>query len=84
MIVLIHIYSKLCRHFSGRLKLTPNDRGYGHWRFAGAFAVVKRQGELKISEANAGAKPPECIACPDNNLDQPANEQGVCYVVFFI
>ncbi len=24
--------------------------------FAGAFAVVKRQAELKISEANAGAK----------------------------
>jgi len=22
-----------------------NDRGYGHWRFAGAFAVVKRQSE---------------------------------------
>jgi len=32
--------------------------------FAGAFAVVKRQGELKISEANAGAKLPECTACP--------------------
>ena len=46
----------------------------GIWRFAGAFAVVERQGELKISEANAGAKPPECIACPDNNRDQPANE----------
>jgi len=33
--------------------------------FAGVFAVVKRQSELKISEANAGAKPPECTACPD-------------------
>jgi len=33
--------------------------------FAGAFAVVKRQGELKISEANAGAKLPEYTACPD-------------------
>jgi len=33
--------------------------------FAGAFAVVKRQSKLKISEANAGAKLPECIACPD-------------------
>ncbi|MCK9160385.1 MAG: hypothetical protein M0P00_07875 [Bacteroidaceae bacterium] len=33
--------------------------------FAGAFAVVKRQSELKISEANAGAKLPECITCPD-------------------
>jgi len=31
-------------------------------RFAGAFAVVKRQGELKISEANVGAKPPECTS----------------------
>jgi len=28
--------------------------------FAGAFTVVERQSELKISEANAGAKPPEC------------------------
>jgi pectate lyase len=24
---------------------TDNDRGYGHWRFAGAFAVVERQSE---------------------------------------
>jgi hypothetical protein len=28
------------------------------WRFAGAFAVVKRQGELQIIAANAGAKVP--------------------------
>ena len=28
----------------------------GIWRFAGAFAVVKRQSELQISEANAGAE----------------------------
>jgi len=33
-----------------------------------------RQSELKISEANVGAILPECIACPDNNRDQPANE----------
>jgi|GEM_PF-6370199 len=33
-------------------------------RFAGAFAVVKRQGESKISAANAGAKPPNRTACP--------------------
>jgi len=32
--------------------------------FAGAFAVVERQSELQISEANAGAKLPECTACP--------------------
>ena len=45
-----------------------DDRGYGHLAvtasrdvpFAGAFAVVKRQSELKISAANAGAKLPEC------------------------
>jgi len=57
----------------------------GIWRFAGAFAVVERQSELKISEANAGAKPPECIACPDNNRDQPACAHSVCYalVLFF-
>jgi len=53
--------------------LTANDRGYGHLAvsvarnvpFAGAFAVVERQGELKISEANAGAKTADCTACPD-------------------
>jgi hypothetical protein len=28
----------------------------GIWRFAGAFTVALRQSELKISEANAGAK----------------------------
>ena len=26
-------------------KLAANARGYGHWRFAGAFAVVERQSE---------------------------------------
>ncbi len=26
-------------------KLAANDRGYGQWRFAGEFAVVKRQSE---------------------------------------
>jgi len=55
----------------GRLfKMGYNDRGYGHLAvtvtrdvpFAGAFAVVERQSELKISEANAGAKPPECTS----------------------
>jgi len=53
--------------------LAAKDLGYGHLAvsvsrnvpFAGAFAVVKRQGELKISEANAGAKLPKCTACPD-------------------
>ena len=25
--------------------MPPNDRGYGHWRFAGEFPVVKRQGK---------------------------------------
>jgi len=34
----------------------------GIWRFAGAFAVVERQSELKISEANAGAKLPKCMS----------------------
>jgi hypothetical protein len=32
------------------------------WRFAGAFAVVKRQSELQISVANAGAKPAKCTS----------------------
>ncbi|MGC3979610.1 MAG: hypothetical protein QM751_16120 [Paludibacteraceae bacterium] len=34
----------------------------GIWRVAGAFAVARRQGELKISEANAGAKPAKCTS----------------------
>ena len=53
----------------------------GIWQFTEAFSVVKRQSELKIIEANAGVKLPECIACPDNNRDQPANAQSVCYAV---
>ena len=40
--------------------MPPNDRGYGHWRFAGAFAVVKRQSEMR--EQNC------------RNARQPANE----------
>jgi len=38
--------------------------------FAGAFAVAQRQSELKISEANAEAKPAKCTSA--------ANEQSVC------
>jgi len=34
----------------------------GILRFAGVFAVALRQGELKISEANAGAKPAKCTS----------------------
>ena len=53
--------------------LAAKDLGYGHLAvsvsrnvpFAGAFAVVELQSELKISEANAGAKTAECTACPD-------------------
>jgi hypothetical protein len=26
-------------------RLAANDRGYGHWRFAGVFAVAQRQSE---------------------------------------
>jgi len=44
-----------------------NERYYGHWRSAGAFTAAERQSELKISEANAGAKRPKCIACPDSS-----------------
>ena len=54
-------------------QLAANARDYLHLAvsvarnvpFARALAVVERQGELKISEANAGAKLPECTACPD-------------------
>jgi len=31
-------------------------------RYAGAFTVLERQSELKISEANAGANPPNCTS----------------------
>jgi len=58
-----------------------DDRGYGHWRFAGAFAVAKRQSESKISEANAGAKSSKCTACPV--LTGSASQwTGVCYGQF--
>ena len=58
-----------------------NDRGYGHLAvsvsrnvpFAGAFAAVRRQSELKISEANAGAKLPNAQLVPIYR-GQPANE----------
>ncbi|MFT3752674.1 MAG: hypothetical protein QM800_07300 [Paludibacter sp.] len=40
------------------LKKTTTE-ATGIWRVAGAFTVALRQGELKISEANAGAKPAE-------------------------
>jgi len=35
---------------------------------------------------NAGAKPPECIACPDNNRDQPADahRRVLCVVILVI
>jgi hypothetical protein len=41
-------------------RLTTEAKGI--WRFAGAFAVVERQGELQISEANAGAKLAICMS----------------------
>ena len=40
--------------------VAPNDRGYGHWRSAGAFAVVKRQKRKR--------------ALNRRNARQPANE----------
>ena len=38
--------------------LTHNDRGYGHWRFAGAFAVVERQGECGSKTAGMHVSQP--------------------------
>jgi hypothetical protein len=40
------------------LKFAPNDRGYGHWRFAGAFAVVERQGECGSKTAGIHVNKP--------------------------
>jgi len=51
--------------------MLANDRGYVHWRFTPVgrdrwlrelSPLALRQSELKISEANAGAKPPECTS----------------------
>jgi len=42
--------------------LAHNDRGYGHLAVCGSITVAKRQSELKISEANAGAKPAKCTS----------------------
>jgi hypothetical protein len=38
--------------------VTANDRGYGHWRFAGAFAVVERQGECGSKTAGMHVSQP--------------------------
>jgi hypothetical protein len=46
-----------------------NDRGYGHWRFAGAFAVVKRQSECGRKTAEMHVSQPVTI--------------GVCYHLGF-
>jgi hypothetical protein len=40
--------------------IAPNDRGYGHWRSAGVFPVVKRQKEMRAQRLL--------------NARQPANE----------
>ena len=45
--------------------MNDNDRGYGHWRFAGAFAVVERQGECGSKTAGMHVSQPVPI--------------GVCY-----
>jgi len=44
-----------------------NDLGYGHLAVCGSKTDAQRQSELKISEANAGVKPPNCTSaslCP--------------------
>ena len=58
MPTIIVVIIKLAWHFT----LVHNDRGYGHGRFAGVFAVAQRQSELTVSEANAGAKPANCTS----------------------
>jgi len=40
------------------LKLADNDRGYGHLRFAGAFAVVERQSECGSKTAGMHVSQP--------------------------
>ena len=47
-----------------------NGGGYGHWRFAGAFAVVKRQSECGSKTAGIHVSQPVTI--------------GVCYGAFFV
>ena len=38
--------------------MPPNDRGYGHWRFARAFAVVERQSECGSKTAGMHVSQP--------------------------
>ncbi|ADQ78473.1 hypothetical protein Palpr_0311 [Paludibacter propionicigenes WB4] len=52
----------------------------GIWRFAKAFAVVERQSELKISEANAGLPVASRSKTAGMHVSQPMNK-SVCYVV---
>ena len=59
----------------------------GIWRFAGAFAVARRQSALQISEANAGApdsyRDAGMHSLPrQNGVSQPMTI-GVCYVVVY-
>ena len=49
--------------------MAANDRGYGHGRFAGVFAVVKRQSECGSKTAGM-------------HVSQPMNI-GVCYGQLF-
>jgi hypothetical protein len=37
--------------------MPPNDRGYGHGRFAGEFPVVKRQKEMRAQNLQSAHKP---------------------------
>jgi len=39
--------------------MPPNDRGYGHGRFAGVFPVVKRQKEMRAQNP-LSARQPAC------------------------
>ena len=54
--------------------MTPNDRGYGHWRFAGAFAVVERQSECGRKTAGMHVSQPM-------NIDTMINSK--LFYIFF-
>ena len=47
-------FCQFCFYF---FTMGANDRGYGHWRFAVAFAVVKRQKEMRAQNPQSAQKP---------------------------
>ena len=52
-------------------------------RFARALASLIFNSLSWNDKVNAGATLPDCIACPDNDRDKPANEHRECVMGSF-